>query len=61
MGCRDVVAKLAACTKRRGHRACRRIDMDSVRERTEQLPTNSVPAEISKLLPLGGLLDKMQI
>ena len=55
---RDVVVKLTAWTKSRGHRAYQHVDMEQVCDTAKQLPANSVPPEIIKRLPLGALLDK---
>ena len=46
---RDVVVKLIASTKRRGHRAHRHVIMDDVERRAQALPKDGVPPEIIKL------------
>ena len=58
---RDVVVKLIASMKRRGHRAYKHVQMEQVRERAELLPQHGVPPEIIRLLPLDNLLDKIQM
>ena len=49
---RDVVVKLIASMKRRGHRAYRHVLMEDVKRRAEHLPTYGVPPASIKLLPL---------
>ena len=58
---RDVVVKLIASMKRRGHRAYRHVEMDDVQRRARDLPADGVPPEIIKLLPVDQLLDKIQV
>ena len=58
---RDVVVKLLASMKRRGHRAYRHVLMEDVERRAEHLPKYGVPPEIIKLLPLDQLLDTFRM
>ena len=58
---RDVVVKLIASTKRRGHRAYRHVCMDAVKHRAQQLPTEGVAPESIRLLPLDKRLDNIQM
>ena len=58
---RDVVVKLIASMKRRGHRAYRHVIMDDVERRARVLPKDEVPPEIVKLLPLHQLLAEQHI
>ena len=51
---RDVVVKLIAGMKRRGHRAYRHIDMAQAQAKAIDLLEQSVPPENIKLLPLDG-------
>ena len=46
---RDVVVKLIANMKRRGHRAYRHVIMEDVELRAEHLPKYGVPPEILNL------------
>ena len=45
---RDVVVKLIASMKRRGHRAYRHVIMDGVGRRAQVLPEDGVPHDIIK-------------
>ena len=56
-----VVVKPIASMKRRGHRAYKHIDIVKVEAKVADLPENSVPPEIIKLLPLDGLFGKLQL
>ena len=58
---RHVVVSLIRMLNNRGRRAYRNIGMSKVEEKSLNLPENAVPPEIIKLLPLDGLLDKIQM
>ena len=58
---RHVVVQLISSMKKRGHRGYKHVVMKEVRRRAHALPTDGVPPEIIKLLPLDKLLDKIQI
>ena len=58
---RDVVVRLIEDAKNRGHRAYQHLDMEQVREKARELPSNGVPEHIARLIPYDDLLDKIQV
>ena len=56
---RSIVIDLIEETKRRGHRAYKRVDMCAVRERAKHLPEDDVPPELIRWLPLDASHDKV--